>query len=567
MNAPTAPAALAPAAFQIALIATLAPSTTRTQERRRRRFPKEKLAELAASVRQIGVMQPIVVRPHPKPVAPVKYEIVAGEHRWLAAGMAGLVEVNVVVREIAEADLVQFQLTENLQRQTIDQLEEAEGYRELQTAKKLKAEQVADLLGVSRTTVFNRLKLLDLCPEAIAALEKGELTASNAILIARILHHDTQRQILKKALEGGYEEVKNDKGHYVHVKAPLGYRELKSLIEDEYMVDLKGSPFKLDDDASFSKAGSCAKCPKRTGNRTDLFADIKNPNVCTDPKCYDDKAQIVFRKRADELRAKGRKVIAGADAKKIMPNWGERYNDDRIGGGFTVMDERLYSSGASYGKTPKQILGKDYQPILVQHPGTGKLIEVASQQAIAAAAKGGKPGKDDDEDLPRSMKAKKQAPKIYLPNLDDQVTERLIQLIAEKAPKKFNRGVLVSIAKLALPQINSRHDKLDMIAKHFGWRGDAFGRYGNGADFPKAAAGFDETKIMLLFLYAVFAAGWGPHGHEDVLEFLNIDADKTRETIIAERRQAQANARAKAKLAKASPLVKTKKGKKKAAKK
>ena len=83
---------------------------------------------------------------------------------------------------------------------------------------------------------------------------------------------------------------------------------------------------------------------------------------------------------------------------------------------------------------------------------------------------------------------------------------------------------------------------------------------------PKQAAGFDEPKLVLLLLYAVFAAGRGPHGNDSVLDFLGINADKVRETIIAERKQAQANARMKAKLAKASPLVKSKKPGKKSAK-
>jgi ParB/RepB/Spo0J family partition protein len=564
MNAPALPIALATAAFQIVPIAAFTPSNTRTQERRRRRFPAAKLAELAASIQQIGIMQPIVARPHPKPPnAAVKYEIVAGEHRWRAAGQAGLAELNAIIREIPDAELVQFQLTENLQRQTIDPLEEAEGYRELRGAKNLRPEQVAELLGVSRTTVFNRLKLLDLCPEAIAALERGGLTPSTSMLIARIGHHDTQRKVLKQALEGGWEDVLNDKGHEVQAKRPLSYRELRGVIETDYMVDLKGAPFKLDDEASFGKAGSCAKCPKRTGNQAELFADIKNANVCTDPKCYDDKRQIVYRKAADELRAKGRKVVDGAEAKKIIPRWDDKYGDGHVVGGFSAMDGRLYSSGATYGKTPKQILGKDYQPIIVQHPRTGQLIEVASQQAIAAAAKGNKPGKDDDEDLPRSVRPKTTMPKVNLPDLDNQVTERLVQLIGEKAPKKFNRALLIEVAELAFPQISSKSDKLVMIARRFGWNANAFG-YGHR--FPTQAAKFDEAKIMLLFLYAVWAAGWGPHGHEDVLEFLGIDDDKVREQIIAERKQAQVNARMKAKLAKTSPLVKTK-GKKKAGKK
>src|SRR5258708_37532733 len=241
--------------------------------------------------------------------------------------MAGLVEVKVVVREIAEADLVQFQLTENLQRQTIDALEEAEGYRELQTAKKLKAERVADLLGISRTTVFNRLKLLDLCPEAIAALEKGELNQSNAILIARIGHHDTQRRVLEESRQTNYGE------------GPMTYRELREHIEEHYMIDLKGAPFKLDDFALIQKAGPCTTCPKRTGNKKDLFSEVKTPNVCTDPKCYDDKRQVVFHRAAVELEAKGRKVIAGAAAKKLVP-----HGNDHVQGGYTKLTEHQYGS-------------------------------------------------------------------------------------------------------------------------------------------------------------------------------------------------------------------------------
>lgn len=539
MNAPATPAALGSAAFQIALIATLAPSTTRTQERRRRRFPKEKLAELAASVKQIGVMQPIVVRPHPRPVAPVKYEIVAGEHRWLAAGLAGLVEVNVIVREIAEADLVQFQLTENLQRQTIDALEEAEGYRELQVAKKLKAEQVAELLGVSRTTVFNRLKLLDLCPEAIAAIEKGELTSSNAILIARIGHHDTQRRVLKESAQSQWN---GDPG-------PMTYRELRDHIEEHYMIDLKGAPFKTDDEALLPKAGSCVKCPKRTGNQKDLFADVKNPNVCTDPKCYDDKRQIIFHRAAIELEAKGRKVIAGATAKKLMP-----HGNDYVQGGYTKLTEHHYGSDGR-ARPVKDILGPGFKPTLIQHPETGKFIEVVGTQALAAALSGKKP----KEEKP-SAKARPSAPKLDLPDLDDQVTMRLIKLIDEKAPKKFSRAFMLQMAKLVVPEINMRDS--DLVAEYHGWPPAAFDQSYHGTRLPKQAESLDERGLVVLLVHAAFAANRWSGGRKRILDVFGISENKTRETIIEERKQAQVKARIKAKLAKASPLVKTK-GKKK----
>ncbi len=504
MNAPIAAAAVAPAAFHIVPIAAFAPSSTRTQARRRARFSKEKLAELAANLKKVGVMEPVIARPHPKPTAAVKYEIVAGERRWLAADLAGLVEIPAMVRDVPDADLVALQLSENLERETIDQLGEAEGYDELRKLKKFSADQVADLLGVSRATVFNRLKLLDLCPEASAALEKGELTPSNAMLIARIGHHDTQRRALKESKQSDYSD------------GPMPYRELREHIEEHYMVDLKGAPFKLDDETLLPKAGSCVKCPKRTGNQNDLFADVKNPNVCTDPKCYDDKRQLVFHRAAAELEAKGRKVIAGAAARNLMPHADN--GNDHISGGYTKLTERQYGSDGR-GRTAAQILGPAFKPTFLQHPGTGKLIEVASNQAIAAALSGRKP---EEEKGPKA-KARRAAPKLDLPDLNDQVTERLIRLIGEKAPTKFNRGVLMSLVKIVYPEINARSNHLELIAKHYGWPKTAFrsGGYVSRTKLPKETAGFDERK------------------------------------------QAQANARMKAKLAKASPLAKTKKTAKK----
>src|SRR5882672_1947332 len=232
MNAPMLPATMTREAFQIVALAGLVPSSTRTQERRRARFTKQEISELAANIKAVGVMLPIIVRRHPKAgtltISPEAFEIVAGERRWLAATEAGLREVPVLVREISDADLVQFQLTENLQRKTISELEEAEGYDELRKLKKLNPDQVAELLGVSRTTVFNRLKLLDLCPEAQKALEAGKLAQSCAMLIARIGHHDTQRRVLKESAQSEYGDD----------DAPMTYRELHDHIADHYMVDL-----------------------------------------------------------------------------------------------------------------------------------------------------------------------------------------------------------------------------------------------------------------------------------------------------------------------------------------
>ena len=226
-------------AFHIVAIAECAPSTTRTQARRRERFGKEEQAALAASIKAVGIMQPIVVRPHPKPLAPVKYEIVAGERRWLAAGEAGLKTVPVVVRQVPTEDLVQFQLVENLQRKTVDVIGEAEGYDELRKAKKITSEQIAELVGVSRTTVFDRLKLLDLCPEASGYLHSGKLQASVALLIARIPDPKMQAKAAKGCATardlGNFDPEESAFDH------PLTHQDAEKYIKEEFTARIEGT--------------------------------------------------------------------------------------------------------------------------------------------------------------------------------------------------------------------------------------------------------------------------------------------------------------------------------------
>ena len=239
MNAPTTTLALTEEAFRILALVELAPSSTRTQERRRARFTDAEITELAANIKAVGIILPIIVRPHPKPSGPVKYEIVAGERRWLAADKAGLVTAPVIVRAIADTDIVQFQLTENLQRKTIDQLEEAEGYDELRKVRKINADQVADLLGVSRTTVFNRLKLLDLAPDARKYLDEGKISPSVALLIARLPDPKLQAKAAKGcALARDLGNFNPEESAFDH---PLTHEDAEKYIKEEFTARIEGT--------------------------------------------------------------------------------------------------------------------------------------------------------------------------------------------------------------------------------------------------------------------------------------------------------------------------------------
>ena len=136
------------------------------------------LAELTDSIRQQGVLQPILARPAPE--SPGQYQIIAGERRWRAAQAAGLHEVPVLVRELDDPQAMAAALVENLQRQDLDAIEEAEGYRRLQDEFGLSQDQLGTLVGKSRSHVANTVRLLALPPPVRAHLQSRALSAGHA---------------------------------------------------------------------------------------------------------------------------------------------------------------------------------------------------------------------------------------------------------------------------------------------------------------------------------------------------------------------------------------------------
>ncbi len=136
----------------------------------------EKLQELSDSIKAQGIIQPIVVRK----LAPDKYEIVAGERRWRAAQLAGLQEVPVVVKDIDDRATMAIALIENIQRQDLNPLEEAEALRRLLDEFNMTHQQIADAVGKSRVTVTNLLRLMELQPEVKKLLIAGQLEMGHA---------------------------------------------------------------------------------------------------------------------------------------------------------------------------------------------------------------------------------------------------------------------------------------------------------------------------------------------------------------------------------------------------
>lgn len=161
----------------------------------RKTFDEDKLAELADSIRQNGVLQPILVRRKGQ-----KYEIVAGERRYQASKLAGLKEIPAVVREIDDDKVFQLALIENLQRSDLSPIEEAKGYKQLLTSRSLTQEELAKILSKSRSAIANTLRLMDLPVEVQHMMERGLLTAGHARAILAVPSEEGRIKLAKKVV-------------------------------------------------------------------------------------------------------------------------------------------------------------------------------------------------------------------------------------------------------------------------------------------------------------------------------------------------------------------------------
>jgi ParB/RepB/Spo0J family partition protein len=385
----------APDQITTLLIEQLIPSPTNP----RKRFDPVKLQELADSIKAHGVLQPILVREQPfEEGKPRRAEIISGERRYRAAKLAGIDMVPVMIRNLTDTEVLHAQVIENLQRDDLHELEEAEGYERLlqekdRNGQPYTAETIAAEIGKSRAYVYARLKLLDLCQEAREACYAGEIDASTALLIARIPVHKLQVEALK-------EVTRTEDNPHLPTRCQgdkvISYRKARAILQDRYMLDLADAPFDIKDAALAPKAGSCTDCTKRTGNQPELFDDVASKDVCTDPVCHAMKKTahvLALQKAAEE---KGNKLLLGKDAKKLIPNYMKTPEEHLKDHGYVPLDAKV--PGDEQNRTFGQILkeaklltpAKDgkaaVSKTIIEHPHRANtMIETVSIEAATKA--------------------------------------------------------------------------------------------------------------------------------------------------------------------------------------
>lgn len=265
-------------------------------------FDPAYISELARSIDAQGVLQPITVRPYPNKHG--DFEIVAGECRVRGARVAKQPDIHAMVRNLTDAQVLEIQIVENLQRKDIAPIDEATGFKRLMDAAKLTAKQIAEKVGKSEEFVYSRIKLLDLGKPARDAFVKGELHSEHAVLIARLAPEDQERALRFALPENEYDEVPNVKEMREWINKDVrmanareaAKEQLAALAKQKKKAHLISSGRSWDKDAAYMPAGvlfagdwkpaeqnSCNSVV--TGVYTDKTKAGKTETICCNEKC------------------------------------------------------------------------------------------------------------------------------------------------------------------------------------------------------------------------------------------------------------------------------------------
>ncbi len=387
----------------------------------RRFFDETKLAELAANIEQHGVLQPILVRPLPEGEAGT-YELVAGARRYRASKLAKRDSIPATVRELTDAQALELQVIENVQRVDVHPLDEAQGYAaliELQPDT-YTVESIAARVGRSAAYVNGRQRLIQLIPEAKQAFYEDKLTVAHAFEIARLQPNDQRR-----ALQECFPQHRNAAAILKDKKAEATtVRELRTWIEREIHLDLTNAPFDPQDETLLPKAGACARCPKRTGSNPLLFPEVRQKSICTDRECYRAKVEALVQIHVKPLEEKGEKPLRVSHA----PAW------QTNGHAKDVLFEGQYRKAKAKGECPTTKAA-----VFIDGKSAGTIFYLCQDVKCAV-----------HNHVTR-----------YQPTPQEQ-TQRKKEVLAERVEKQSRIRILDAIRK-KLPDVLSRPD-LEMVA-------------------------------------------------------------------------------------------------------
>jgi len=333
---------------------TIAESTTN----QRKSFDEAGLAAMAETMKAdgVGVIQPIILRPHPAPKGKITKEVIAGARRLRSAILAGLAHIPSIVRNYTDEQVRPIQLVENLQRTDLHPLEEGDGYTELNAQPGYTPEVIAEKTGKKPDYVYKRMTFSRLIPEVRDVFARNLITISHALEISR-LPAEHQLTVFNDLLFETDQQRDEATGQWVEVNTEecVSLNDLRNQIDRSIFVNLDNAPWDLADATLLPAAGSCNDCPKRSGTNPMLFdaPEDTSQDTCLDRTCFKAKSDAFL------IQITAAKESEGVMLVKLSEQWNGNPELEAIGRdhfkvvegkGCKSVTEGVYVDGTERGK-------------------------------------------------------------------------------------------------------------------------------------------------------------------------------------------------------------------------
>lgn len=513
-------------------LAQISPSPTNP---RQVGFTPADLAELTASIKASGVLYPITVRIDPnKPMLdgkgkelPVPYELVDGERRFRAAMFAGLAEVPAVVTEMTDEQVRDAQLVSFDQKVDLLPSERAAAYqREIDAGRT--ADELAAKVGRSVSFVRNVLRIAKLSDDFLAHVDAGRVPRATAELVARVPGERARKTVELCVLQDTWPQGVSAKGK--PAEEPKTYRETRRLIEQEFMVELKGAAFNPDDPTLLPKAGTCQACPSRAGNAGEEYKSVR-ADVCLDPECYRAKLGALRKREEAEAKKGGRKVLPKAEAEKVF--W--RHGGMKSDAPYQDLNDRCYQDRKN--RTYGEIVGKAVaDQVVIGYDHDGGRHELAPKAVVTKALKaaGFKLTNPHSHSAPKRTPAQiaaegKRKAEEALRNRTDQLllgelavsAEGLFGAVLPKGNRTVNK-VLRAVLGVILEEAYG--EELEWVRDRRGWPKDTRGHQDYAADLEAKLTDLDGDQLLGLLVEVSCAGTFHADEHRKTLaEALVVD--------------------------------------------
>lgn len=488
----------------------------------RKQFDEAKLKLLAESIRQDGVWQPILLRTLAQPKANgVRYRIVFGERRYRAAKLAGLKEIPARIQAMDDEEALGAQLVENLQREDIHPLDEADGLLRLKELKKLEIADLAQRVAKDARYVARRLALTNLIEDAREDFRKEHITLAHALEICRVAP-EIQAEALAACYEQKYVWDQKEGAHSSipdKEKPARHVRYLQEWLAQNVYLNLHQAPFKLDDARLRADGLTCIDCPQRTGHDKTLFEDIREGDTCLNPPCFQAKLQTFVQLRKADLDAKQNKPAAyisphyrsgveaggvlGRDQYQIVTKKADRCEH---------AEQAVYGEGAEIGQVKwicrerdcKEHLGRARESYSNSYSGSG------SSSATA----------------PEARNKRKQ--ELFDIKVDEIVRKRVMKEALSTYAWPLERRHLDEAVKEFFRRIPASDQKT--ICEVFGWDKEETGRlrFDDDAVLGKLAALDDDdlARFLMLCSFAHYGANQYGNNRVDQTALAQLSADR-----------------------------------------